>query len=52
VISNADVADVNREVTARFPTAARIDVREATLREVFVALARQGMPGARQEAAA
>ena len=52
VVSNANVADVNREVTARFPTAARIDVREATLREVFVALARQGMPGARQEAAA
>jgi ABC-2 type transport system ATP-binding protein len=31
-------------VAARLPSAARIDVRDATLREVFVALARHGAP--------
>lgn len=34
-------ADVDAELARRFPPSARIDVRDATLREIFVALARE-----------
>lgn len=51
VVSNADGLDVNREIAARFP-AARIDVRDATLREIFVALARRSLPTTPKEVAA
>ena len=52
VVSNADRVQVDREIVARLPNATRIDVRDATLREIFVALARRSTPGVRQEAAA
>lgn len=42
LVSHADGNDVQQQVAAAFPSATRVDVREATLREVFVALAKSG----------
>ena len=52
VLSHPQDGSVERYVAARVPDLARIDVRPATLREVFVALARRPGSRARQEAAA
>jgi ABC-2 type transport system ATP-binding protein len=52
VASNAGREDVRRSVGARLPDATQIDVRDATLREVFVALARRSTPRDSREAAA
>ena len=49
--SNAD-HDVGAQLARRFPQAARIDARDATLREVFVALARRSRAESRSEVAA
>lgn len=52
VLSHPQDGSVERYVSARLPNAARMEVRPATLREVFVALARSPASRARQEAAA
>jgi len=52
IVSNADQIEVQRDVAARFAGAVRIDVRDATLREVFVALARRPVSRPHAEAAA
>ena len=41
VVADHGAPNWEREVEARFPSAQRVDVRPATLREVFVALARE-----------
>jgi ABC-type multidrug transport system ATPase subunit len=52
-ISSRSGADaLERELSARYPAARRIDVSRATLREIFVALARQTARHANAEAAA
>jgi ABC-2 type transport system ATP-binding protein len=45
VASHADDAPLENVIRSRFPSATRVDVRDATLREVFVALARRNAPG-------
>lgn len=52
VLSHPQDGSVERYVSARVRDAARIDVRPASLREVFVALARTRESPARQETAA
>ena len=51
VTSRADVEVMNGELAARFPSPARVDIREATLREVFVALARRSESASRRKVA-
>jgi ABC-2 type transport system ATP-binding protein len=51
LVPNASDALVGVELSSRFPDAERIDVRQASLREIFVALARRS-PTARRKVAA
>lgn len=48
----ADDGDTQTHMMSRFPTATRIDVRSATMRELFVAIARRKAPAMRVEVAA
>ena len=52
LVTHADRDLPERAVAVRLPQAAHIDVRDATLREVFVALARQSLSRSRSEVAA
>lgn len=52
VVQNADHGRQADEFASRFPGAVHVDVREATLREVFVALAKEGANTTKREVAA
>ena len=52
LVAHADRDRPERAVAARFPQAAHIGVRDATLREVFVALAKESFSRTHSEAAA
>ena len=52
LLADADREIPERALASRFPQASRIDVRDATLREVFVAIAKQSAAQARREVAA
>jgi ABC-2 type transport system ATP-binding protein len=52
LVSHAGPASLDAVLRARFPAATRIDVRDASLREIFVALAKQAASGNDREVAA
>jgi ABC-2 type transport system ATP-binding protein len=51
LIANAAVDESDRLLASQFPGAARIDVRAASLREIFVGLARRSSSDVREEVA-
>lgn len=52
LVSHGGPASLDAALRARFPGAARVEVRDASLREIFVALARRAASGNRSEVAA